>query len=530
MNLIPKAKGCLYKSLTGNHSNYEKVKFKMVGICVISARGGSQGVPGKNIKHVLGKPLIVWSIEQALEIPEIDRVVVSTDSPEIAKIAKAAGAEVPFLRPQHLSTSEAGKFQVWQHALETCEKAYNQEYDFFIDLDCTNPLRDIEDISAAIKQFKDAQTRNVDAVFSVCEARKNPYFNVLEKNGDGSLKICKKGQNGQWIVRRQDAPEVLEHVASIYVLKPEFLKSNAQNLLDGKTEGYYIAPEKTFDLDSDVDLELIEFFLRKKLQRNHQPLLDVVGKRVVLVGATGVLGSFYSRLLVSEGCVPFLVDKPGSSVLTLGKELGVPAIEMDVTKEQDVVSGFAHISEQFDGIDAVINNAAVTSEGLASGGGDPFSPFENSTLDVWQAAIDVNLSGTFLVAREGGRIMKENGGGSLINVSSIYGVVGPDHSIYDDMPFKSFAGYSASKSGVIGLTRWLASWWGKDNLRVNCVSPGGVFNGHTQEFEQRYSAKTAMGRMANPDDIAGMVLYLISDGSKYCTGQNFIVDGGFTCQ
>lgn len=502
----------------------------MVGICVISARGGSQGVPGKNIRTVLGKPLIVWSIEQALATPEIDRVVVSTDSHQIAEIATRAGAETPFLRPEHLSNSEAGKFQVWQHAIQACEEKYNEEYEFFLDLDCTNPLRDIADISAAIKQFREAQERHVEAVFSVCEARKNPYFNVLEKNADGSLKICKKGEDGQWIVRRQDAPEVLEHVASIYVLKPDFLKSDAQNLLEGKTEGYYIEPEKTFDLDSEVDLELIEFFLRKKLLKKHQPLLDVVGKRVALIGATGVLGSFYSRLLVAEGCIPLLVDRPGSTVLALGQELNVPALEMDVTKEQMVVDGFKTILCKLGGLDAVINNAAITSEGLAKNGENPFSPFETASLDVWQAAIDVNLTGTFLVAREGGRIMKENGGGSLINVSSIYGVVGPDHSIYDDMPFKSFAGYSASKSGVIGLTRWLATWWGKDNLRVNCVSPGGVFNNHLDEFAKRYAAKTALGRMANPDDIAGMILYLISDGSKYCTGQNFIVDGGFTCQ
>ena len=502
----------------------------MVGICVISARGGSQGVPGKNIRPILGKPLIAWSIEQALATPELDRVVVSTDSPQIAEAARAAGAETPFLRPEHLSNSEAGKFQVWQHAIQACEEKYNEKYEFFVDLDCTNPLRDVADISAAIKQFRDAQVRQIEAIFSVCEARKNPYFNVLEKNADGSLKICKKGEDGQWVVRRQDAPEVLDHVASIYVLKPSFLKSDAQNLLEGKTEGYYIAPEKTFDLDSEVDLEVIEFFLRKKLQKNHQQLLDVVGKRVVLIGATGILGSYYSRLLLAEGCIPFLVDRPGSSVLALGQELGVAALEMDITKEEMVVEGFKILHEKLGGIDAVINNAAVTSEGLATGGGDPFAPFENATLNVWQAAIDVNLTGTFLVAREGGRIMKENGGGSLINVSSIYGVVGPDHDIYEDMPFKSFAGYSASKSGVIGLTRWLATWWGKDNLRVNCVSPGGVFNNHLEKFEKKYSAKTAMGRMANPDDIAGMMLYLISDGSKYCTGQNFIVDGGFTCQ
>ena len=166
----------------------------MVGICVISARGGSQGVPGKNIRPILGKPLIAWSIEQALATPEIDRVVVSTDSPQIAEAARAAGAETPFLRPEHLSNSEAGKFQVWQHAIQACEEKYNEKYEFFVDLDCTNPLRDVADISAAIKQFRDAQVRQIEAIFSVCEARKNPYFNVLEKNADGSLKICKKGE------------------------------------------------------------------------------------------------------------------------------------------------------------------------------------------------------------------------------------------------------------------------------------------------------------------------------------------------
>lgn len=502
----------------------------MTGICVISARGGSQGVPGKNIRPVLGKPLIAWSIEQALAAPEVDRVVVSTDSPEIAAAARQAGAETPFVRPEYLSNNEAGKFQVWQHALATCETHYGETFDFFLDLDCTNPLRNVSDISAAIKQFRESRPRGVDAVFSICEARKNPYFNVVEKDQDGSLTVCKKGSDGNWIVRRQEAPDVFEHVASIYVLDPEYLKSDATNLLSGRTEGYLIAPEKAFDLDSQLDFELIEFFLRKKLTLQNKPFLDIVGKRVALIGATGVLGAYYSQLLVQEGCQAYLVDQPGSTVLELGEKLGVPAIEMDVTDEPMVVNGFQKIAEKFGGLDAVINNAAITSEGLAAGNGDPFAPFEQATMDVWQSAIDVNLTGTFLVSREAGRIMKDGGGGSLINVSSIYGVVAPDHSIYEGMPFKSFAGYSASKSGVIGLTRWLATWWGKDNLRVNCVSPGGVFNNHDPEFERRYAAKTALGRMANQDDIAGMVLFLISDASKYCTGQNYIVDGGFSCQ
>src|ERR1700722_1416381 len=128
-------------------------KERMTGLCVISARGGSQGLPGKNIRPLLGKPLIVWSIEHALAAPEIDRVVVSTDSEAIAAVAEGAGALVPFRRPAELASSEAGKFQVWQHALRACEAHFHQEFEFFLDLDCTNPLRDVEDISRAIAQF-----------------------------------------------------------------------------------------------------------------------------------------------------------------------------------------------------------------------------------------------------------------------------------------------------------------------------------------------------------------------------------------
>jgi CMP-N-acetylneuraminic acid synthetase len=151
----------------------------MKTLCVISARGGSQGLPGKNMRNMLGKPLIIWSIEQALATPGIDRVVVSTDSEEMASIAMRAGAEVPFIRPEHLSTSGAGKFGVFKHALEFCEKTFKEDYEFYLDLDCTNPLRDISDILGCIEQFRSSRKDGVDGVFSICTARKNPYFNLL---------------------------------------------------------------------------------------------------------------------------------------------------------------------------------------------------------------------------------------------------------------------------------------------------------------------------------------------------------------
>jgi CMP-N,N'-diacetyllegionaminic acid synthase len=233
----------------------------MKTLCVISARGGSRGLPGKNIRPLLEKPMIVWSIEQALATPGIDRVVVSTDSEEIAAVARAAGAEIPFVRPDYLSTSEAGKFDVFKHALVSCEEYYNEKYEFYLDLDCTSPLRDINDISACISRFREVRKHGVDGVFTVCDARKNPYFNLLETDESGALKICKNLPST--IVRRQDAPPVYEHVASIYVFSPEYIHS-ASYLLDGHTEGYDIGSEKSLDVDSDLDFLLVEYLMKRK--------------------------------------------------------------------------------------------------------------------------------------------------------------------------------------------------------------------------------------------------------------------------
>ncbi len=235
----------------------------MTALCVIGARGGSQGLPGKNIRPLLGKPLIAWSIETALKTPEIDKVIVSTDSREISAVAEKFGAETPFMRPDHLSGPEVGKFDVWKHALESCEKHYNEEYEIFVDLDCTNPLRDSNDISNTIKQLRESIVRGVDAVFTVCEARKNPYFNMVEADKDGSLHMCKK--LGPTVIRRQDAPLVYEHVASIYAMLPFYIKTE-NHLLSGHAEGYDIGFEKSFEVDSEFDFELVEHFMKIKRQ------------------------------------------------------------------------------------------------------------------------------------------------------------------------------------------------------------------------------------------------------------------------
>jgi len=231
-------------------------------LCVIAARGGSQGVPGKNIRPLCGKPVIAWAIEKALAAREFERVVVSTDHAEIARIAAQAGAEVPFTRPADLSGPDAGKFQVWQHALRECQARFGEHYEAYVDIDCTNPLLELEDIRAALAQFRAARRRGVDAVFTVCRARRNPYFNLVEPDASGALRMSKRLPGGQ-VLARQKAPPVFEHVAGVYVLDPEYL-ARADHLLDGHAEGYQVPEGRNLDIDSEFDFRLIEFLMRSK--------------------------------------------------------------------------------------------------------------------------------------------------------------------------------------------------------------------------------------------------------------------------
>ena len=228
--------------------------------CVISARGGSKGVSSKNIKKICGKPMIAWSIEQAMACKDINNVFVSTDSLEIKNVAEEFGAQVPFLRPESLSDDHARKWDVWVHALKEIDKNFDKT-DIYVDLDCTSPLRDVADISKAIQQFISS---NCDAVFSICESRKNPYFNMVELR-DGSLEISKKHTTE--IVRRQDCPIVYDHVASIYILSPAYLRSG-NGLLSGNTSGYLIDQNKSYDVDSIDDFNLVEYLMKKKYKIN----------------------------------------------------------------------------------------------------------------------------------------------------------------------------------------------------------------------------------------------------------------------
>ena len=235
-------------------------------LCVISARGGSQGVPGKNVRPLLGEPLIARAVKNALAAEEITDVYISTDSVAIADAAKNVGAKVLFMRPDSLAGPRVGKFQVWQHALRACEEHLSSSFDVYVDIDCTNPLIEPSDISNAIRQFQGRKAEGValDAVFTVALARRNPYFNLVEPNEKGSLKMSKSGEDT--VLSRQTAPPVYEHVAGVYVLDPNYLR-NSEHLLDGHAEGYLVEGEKALDIDSELDFLMIEYLLKRRYEQ-----------------------------------------------------------------------------------------------------------------------------------------------------------------------------------------------------------------------------------------------------------------------
>mgnify|MGYP006074980917 CR=1 FL=1 len=254
--------------------------------------------------------------------------------------------------------------------------------------------------------------------------------------------------------------------------------------------------------------------------------IEIKNKKILLFGACGVLGRQHAKILSNSSCELVIADHPKTDVLKLAKKIGVKGFKIDVLKEKSLIKGIKEISKYLNGIDAAIYNAAITSEQLKKN--NSFYNFENYPLALWKKTIDVNLTGSFLFAREIGKIFIHQNFGNLINISSIYGVVAPDHSIYDNETFDTFPGYSASKFGMIGLSKWLATRWAKNNIRVNSVSPGGIFNNQSKSFIKKYSKRVPLSRMGHKDEITGILLYLISDHSSYCTGQNFIIDGGLS--
>jgi len=231
-------------------------------LITICARGGSKGVKDKNIREIAGKPLMAYTIETAKKWGKAKRIVCSTDSQKIADIAKKYGAEVPFMRPDYLATDTIGKLPVTRHALIESERIFGERFDIIVDLDVTSPVRTVKDLDNALKIFME---KKPDVLFSVIEARKNPYFNMIELNKEGFAELSKKLERE--ILRRQDAPKVYEANASIYFYSRDFLLNEKYNtILSSKGAVVYVMDSaNSIDIDNELDFRFIEFLLNNKV-------------------------------------------------------------------------------------------------------------------------------------------------------------------------------------------------------------------------------------------------------------------------
>ncbi len=259
-------------------------------------------------------------------------------------------------------------------------------------------------------------------------------------------------------------------------------------------------------------------------------LMDLCGRRAVVTGATGEIGRQIAITLAELGCDLVLVDRPGSDYGQLKETLhGTNSVEVKCLDCDLEDSGarrwlIALLHEQDDDIDILINNAAFVGTSDLAGWA---CEFEQQTVETWRRALEVNLTAAFDLCKGLAPKLRANGKGSVINIASIYGVCGPDYSLYAGLDMGNPAAYAASKGGLVQLTRWLSTTMAPE-VRVNTVSPGGVFRGQPQEFVERYQAKTPLGRMAAEEDFKGVIAFLASDLSAYVTGQNIVVDGGWT--
>lgn len=266
---------------------------------------------------------------------------------------------------------------------------------------------------------------------------------------------------------------------------------------------------------------------------------DLSGKVCLVTGAVGLLGKEHCKALRGAGADVVVADLNEAAVAAFATELAgsegkgrVLGITVDVTSKASLEKARDTVLEKLGRLDVLVNNAAINDMFESPQAGAELSKFENYPLDLWKKSLEVNVTGVFLCCQVLGTVMARAGKGSIINVASTYGLVGPDQSIYvrpdGTQTFFKSASYPATKGAVLNFTRFLAAYWGKAGVRVNTLCPGGIENGQEPYFLENYGKKTPLGRMGHKDEMSGAIVFMASDASSYMTGSAVVVDGGWT--
>jgi len=266
---------------------------------------------------------------------------------------------------------------------------------------------------------------------------------------------------------------------------------------------------------------------------------NLSGRVALVTGGPGLLGQEFCRTLAEAGAAVVVVDVRSEAASATAQALTQAGhralgVGVDITRQESVNRMVAVTLEAFGRLDILVNSAALDPKVDPAALADqktPLGAFEDYPLAAWQAALDVNLTGMFLCCQSAVRPMLAQGSGVIVNICSMYGVVGPDQRLYQrdgqQVTYKPVY-YSVTKAGVLGLTHYLATYYAGKSIRVNALTPGGVFNSHDKTFLDAYAARSVLGRMAQKDEMNGALLFLASDASAYMTGSNLVVDGGWT--
>jgi NAD(P)-dependent dehydrogenase (short-subunit alcohol dehydrogenase family) len=276
------------------------------------------------------------------------------------------------------------------------------------------------------------------------------------------------------------------------------------------------------------------------MSANFTNLFSLKGRVAIITGGAGLLGMKHAEILAQAGATPVLIDltaaDPAARARSISNQFGVPALGLtgDITDLKQVEGMRDVILDRLGRIDILINNAANNPK-MEKREGRNFSRLEDFPLEVWEADLKVGLMGAFLCSRVFGTEMARRGKGVILNIASDLAVIAPDQRLYrvdglpeSEQPVKPVT-YSVVKSGLVGLTRYLSTYWADSGVRANAISPGGIYNNQPDEFVQRLSKLIPLGRMADRDEYKGAILFLCSDASSYVTGTNLIADGGRSC-
>jgi NAD(P)-dependent dehydrogenase (short-subunit alcohol dehydrogenase family) len=263
---------------------------------------------------------------------------------------------------------------------------------------------------------------------------------------------------------------------------------------------------------------------------SEENLFDLTGKVALITGGGGLLAKQHAIALGTYGAKIYLADFRLDALNKVLRELkkwsfSSESIAFDVTSEQEWQEALRHIVDKESGIDILVNNAGYTNRTTPD---NQSQPVENYPLNEWDDILRVNLTGCFLGCKVVGSQMLQAGKGSIINIASLYGVVSPNHRIYSGSPISQPIAYSVSKGGVIALTRYLGALWAERSVRVNCLTPGGVFDDHKDPFLSRFEKLNPIGKMLDKRDLQGGIVFLASDASSHVVGHNLIIDGGWT--